>query len=94
VICKSVSTGNGTRSKAVEKCVTKLTSSPITFTTTGTRDTVVLSRNRVLYATGVAICSGKETQLLLSPRQRIGKGSYTLMLTHARKQQHETIIIA
>jgi len=39
------------------------------------------------------ISAGKQTQLLLSPRQHIGKGSYTLTFRHERKQQRETITI-
>ena len=93
VTCKSVTTGKGKHRKTVQKCATKLTSSPITFTTTETRVVAVLSHEHIVYATGVAISSGKQTQLLLSPRQHIGKGSYTLTLTHERKQQRETLTI-
>ncbi len=93
VTCKSLTTGTGKHRKTVQKCTTKLTSSPITFTATGTRVVAVLSRERIVYATGVAIGTGKRTQLLLSLRQHIGKGSYTLTLTHAGKQQRKTITI-
>jgi hypothetical protein len=93
VTCKSVTTGKGKYRKTVQKCATKLTSSPITFTTTETRVVAVLSREHVVYATGVATSSGKQTQLLLGPRQHIGRGSYTLTLTYERKQQRETITI-
>jgi Collagen triple helix repeat (20 copies)/Galactose oxidase, central domain len=93
VTCKPVATGRGKHRKTVQKCATKLMGSPITFTTTEARVVAVLSRERVVYATGVAISSGKQTQLLLSPRQHIGSGSYTLTLTHERKQQRETLTI-
>ncbi len=93
VTCKSFTTGKGKHRKTVQKCATNLTSSPITFTTTGTRVVAVLTREHVVYATGVAISSGKQIRLLLSPRQHLGKGSYTLTITHQRKQQRETITI-
>ncbi len=93
VTCKSVTTGKGKHGKTVQRCTTKLTSSPITFTATETRVVAVLSREHIVYAAGVVIGAGKQTQLLLNPRQRIGKGSYTLTLTHRRKQQRETITI-
>jgi hypothetical protein len=93
VICKPITTGAGKHGKTVEKCTTKLTSSPVSFTTTGMQDTVMLSRNGILYATGLAIRSGNRTRLLLSPRRHIGKGSYTLTFTHQRKHRHETIAI-
>ncbi len=93
VTCQSVTTGKGKHRKTVQRCTTKLTSSPITFATTETRVVAALSREHIVYATGVAISTGKQTRLLLSPRQHIGKGSYTLTLTRRRKQQRETITI-
>ena len=93
VTCKAVTTGKGTHRKTVQKCATKRTSSPITFTTTGTRVVATLSREHVVYATGAAVSSGRQTQLLLSPRHHIGRGSYTLTLTRERKQQREAITI-
>ena len=94
VTCKSVTTGKGKHRKTVQKCTTKLTSSPVRFTTAGASIAAVLSRGKIIYATGSAIDSGKRTKLLLSPRRNIGKGSYTLTLTHGRKRQRETITIA
>jgi len=96
VTCQSVTTGKGKgkRRKTIQKCTTKLTSSPINFTATETRVAAVLSREHVVYATGVAIGTGKHTQLLLRPRRgHLGGGSYTLTLTHRREQQRETIAI-
>ncbi len=91
--CQSVTTGKDKRRKTVQKCTTKLASSPSTFTATETRVVATLSRGHIVYATGVAINTGKHTQLLLSPRQHIGKGSYTLTLTRERKHQRVTITI-
>jgi hypothetical protein len=93
VTCQSVTTGRGKHRKTVQRCTTKLTSSPVTFAATETRVVAALSREHIVYATGVAISTGKQTQLLLNPRQHISKGSYTLTLTHLHKQQRETITI-
>jgi hypothetical protein len=93
VTCKPVSTGKGRHVKTVQKCVSKLTNSPVSFTTSGTRFAAVLSREHVVYATGTAIRSGRQIQLLFSPRQHIGRGSYTLDLTYRRKQERERITI-
>jgi hypothetical protein len=93
VTCTPLTTGKGKHKKTVQKCTSKLTSSPVKFTTAGTAMTADLSRGKVLYATGSAIDSGRQTRLLLSPRRSIAKGSYTLTLTHGRKRQSETITI-
>ncbi len=93
VVCKSVTTGTGKKKKTVQKCTTKLTSSPVKFTTSGAATSAVLSRRRVVYATGSATRSGNRTRLLLSPRRRVGKGRYTLTLTRGHSHQRETIAI-
>jgi hypothetical protein len=93
VTCKSATTGTGTNRKTVQKCTTKLVSSPVTITTTGASIAAVLSRGRVVYATGSATVSGKHTKLLLTLRRSIVKGNYTLTLARGRKRQHETITI-
>jgi streptogramin lyase len=94
VTCTPVTTGKGKHKKTVQRCTSKLTSSPVKFTTVGTAIAADLSRGKVLYATGSAIDSGRQTRLLLSPRRTIAKGSYTLTLTHGRKRRSETITIA
>ena len=53
----------------------------------------VLSRGKVVYATGSAIGLRKKTKLLLTPPHSIGKGSYTLTLRHERNRQRETITV-
>ena len=68
VTCKSVTTGKGKHGKTVRRCTAKLTNSPITFTATETRVVAVLSREHIVYAAGVVIGAGKQTQLLLNPR--------------------------
>jgi hypothetical protein len=93
VTCKPVTKGNGKHKKIVQKCSTKLTSSPVKFTTAGDRIAAVLSRGGVVYATGSAVRAGKQTKLLLSPLRTIGKGRYSLALTHGRNRQRETIMI-
>lgn len=92
VTCKSVSTGTGKHKKTIQKCTIKLTSSPVT-TIGGGAMTAVLSRGKVVYATGSAVVSGKRTKLLLMLRRGIVKGNYTLTLARGRKRLHETITI-
>jgi ribulose-5-phosphate 4-epimerase/fuculose-1-phosphate aldolase len=94
VVCKSATTGNGKHKKTVQKCTTKLTSSPVTVKTTGDVVAAVVSRGDVVYATGSAIRLGKRTKLSLTPLHRISTGRYLLTLTHGRKYQRETITIA
>jgi hypothetical protein len=94
VTCKSITVGKGKHKRSARKCTTKLTSSPVTITTTGAPVAAVLSRGDVVYATGSAISAGNDTALLLRPRHKLGKGSYTLTLTHGRKRRRETITIA
>jgi hypothetical protein len=80
VTCKSVIVGTGKNTKAIQKCTTELTSAPVTITTTGASIAAVLSRGKVVYATGSATVSGKHTKLLLTLHRRIVKGNYTLTL--------------
>ncbi len=94
VTCKSVTTGKAKHKKTLQKCATKLTSSPVTFTTTRGLAAAVLSRGDVVYATGSAIRLGTRSQLLLRPLHAISAGRYLLTLTHGREHQRETITIA
>jgi hypothetical protein len=94
VTCKSVTTGKGKHKKTVQKCTTKLTSSPVKFSSARSVIAVVLSRGDVVYATGSAIRASNKTKLLLTPLHYIRKGSYTLTLTRGRNRQRETITIA
>jgi Glycine rich protein/Abnormal spindle-like microcephaly-assoc'd, ASPM-SPD-2-Hydin len=93
VTCKPVTKGKGKHKKTVQKCSTKLTSSPVKFTTAGDLIAAVLSRGDIVYAKGSAVRAGKQTKLLLTPLHTIRKGSYALTLTHGRNRQHETITI-
>ncbi len=82
VSCRSVTTGKGKHKhkKAVRQCSTKLTSSPVKFTTAAIA--AVVSRGEVVYARGSAAGAGRQTKLLLAltPLRKIRKGSYTLTL--------------
>ena len=93
VTCKTVRTGTAKHRKTVQRCTTKLTSSPVKFTTAGAVTAAVLTRGNVVYATGSAIHTGKKTKLLLTRRHNIRRGSYTLTLTRGRHHQRETITI-
>ncbi len=90
VTCERVKKGN----KITQTCHAKQGVSPIKFTGTGTKLAAVLSRGKLIYATGFAIAAGGErTQLLLTPRRTIGQGSYTLTVKRGHKQHRETITI-
>lgn len=89
VTCKPVATGE--RRKIVQKCTGKLTSSSVT---TMSSVVAVLSRGKVIYATGSAIRSHNRMELTLIRRYGLRSGKYTLTLTWGRKQQRETITVA
>lgn len=74
-------------------CMTKLVTSPIKFTTVGSATAAVLSRGKVVYATGSVLGTGTKTKLLLTPRHNIAKGTYTLTLTHRHRRQREIVTI-
>ncbi len=79
--------------KIQQTCQAKQGASPIKFTGTGTKVAAALSRGKVTYATGFALDSGAQTQLLLSPRREIGQGRYTLTVKRANRLLRETITI-
>jgi hypothetical protein len=93
VTCKSVTKGKGKHKKTIQKCNTKLTSSPVKFTTSRDLTAAALSRGDVVYATGSAIRTGKNTKLWLIVLHKIRKGSYTLTLTDGRSWRREAIRI-
>jgi hypothetical protein len=93
VTCKPVKTGKRKHKKTVKKCATKLTSSPVKFTTSRDVIAAVLSRGDVVYARGLASRAGEKTTLLLTARRTIHKGSYTLTLTRRGHRQREPITI-
>jgi hypothetical protein len=93
VTCTTVTKNVKGKKTTSQKCTTKLTSAPAAITTTGASIAAVLSRGKVVYATGSAVVSGKHTKLLLTPRHNVGEGSYTLTLTHGPERLRETIRI-
>jgi len=93
VVCKSVTTGKSKHKAPLQQCTTRLTSSPVTFTSSKVKFAAVLSRGKVRYGTGTLIKSAKESQLLLTPAHHIGKGIYTLTLTRGERRQRESITI-
>ena len=93
VTCKPLTSGKLKRRAPLRQCTTKLTSSPVTFTSSGAKIVAVLSRGGVVYATGSMVRLKKGTKLLLTPRRSINSGSYTLTLTHGRNWQREKITI-
>jgi N-acetylneuraminic acid mutarotase len=93
VTCVVVATGKRSHVKTVKRCTTKLTSGPVTFTSSKTVASAVLSRDGTVYATGSEIETGRRTSLLLSPHHRLDKGGYTLTLTHGLSKHREKITI-
>ncbi|MGI8572155.1 MAG: kelch repeat-containing protein [Solirubrobacteraceae bacterium] len=93
ISCKSVVTGKRKHRKTVQRCTSRLTSSPIKITTTARSVTAVLSRNGIVYATGQAIRSGSHIRMLLIPVDRIHDGTYTLRLIHDHRTRTNTITI-
>jgi len=93
LMCKAARTGKGKHMKTIQRCTTRPTSSPISTTTTGPTVAAVLSRGKILYATGFTLGSGKQTKLLLLPSRDIGKGTYTLTLTRGQKHELQTVTI-
>ncbi len=91
VSCMQVTKGSGARHTMSERC--KQLGPVRPSTSARARIAAVLLRGKVVYATGSASESGRLTTLLLTPRHAIGKGRYTLMLTHGRKRVRETITI-
>jgi hypothetical protein len=65
----------------VTHCTTKLVPGPVKFTTTAAATRVVLSRGGTIEATGIASGRRGHTMLLVSARQRLKGGRYTLALT-------------
>jgi hypothetical protein len=53
----------------------------------------VLTRGTLVYATGSAIHTGRNTRLVLTRLHKIREGRYTLTLTHGQHRQRETITI-
>lgn len=75
------------------KCTSRLVTGPVKFTAAEAATTAVLSRGRLVYATGSVLGAGTKTRLLLTPRHNIAKGTYTLTLTHGHKRQREIVTI-
>ena len=93
VTCKTVVVGTRKHHKTVKRCSARLTSAPLKFTATAGSARVVLSRNGIIYATGRAVHSGTQVRMLLTPVQRIHRGTYTLRLTHGHRTRSSTITI-
>jgi hypothetical protein len=90
VSCKAVRL----HGKTVQSCTAHLTTAALTIASAGARFATTLSRGGVVYGSGETIVLGRTTQVLLTPRRAITKGTYTLTLTRGRVSRHETIRIA
>ena len=90
ITCERATTTHG---QIAQTCKTSGTSSPIKFTLTGVKLAAVLSRGKVTYATGFEY-GGSKMRLVLSPRRKIGKGSYTLTVKRGGKSIRETVSIS
>ncbi|HTZ87158.1 MAG TPA: hypothetical protein VMB05_10875, partial [Solirubrobacteraceae bacterium] len=85
VKCTTVKQG----SKKVQKCTTKLVSSPLTLKAASASAHARLSRYGVLYAAGTARTHRGRLSLSLNSRRRLRPGRYTLTLItgHGRHAQ-------
>jgi hypothetical protein len=81
------------RGKAARQCTTKVVSGMVKFTATAASTRATLSRHRTVYATGVAESAGRQTRLLLSTRQSLASGRYTLTLWTARSRRSEILTL-
>jgi len=88
VTCKTVKQ----KGKSKQTCTTKLVSSTVKFTTTGSVAQATLSRDGTVYAAGTAhsAASGQRMSLRLLPLRRLRLGHYTLTLISG-EGRHETI---
>jgi hypothetical protein len=75
VTCKTVKVKRETK----QVCTTKLVTGPVKFNTTAV-DRAVLSRGRVVYATGIAARDAKHPELALIATRKLQAGRYTLTL--------------
>lgn len=94
--CKTVTTGKGKHKKTIQKYTTKTVTGPVKFTTT-TVDRAVLSRGRVVYATGIAARGAKHPELALIATRTLRAGRYTLTLrwttAHTNHTTRQTIML-
>jgi hypothetical protein len=93
ITCTTVTHGHGKRAKTFEECRARVTRSTVTIAGDGPRVKAVLARGGVIYATGVAIRSGKMIQVLLAPRRTVSSGVYVLTLARGGSARREAITI-
>jgi hypothetical protein len=93
ITCTTVTHGRGRRAKTFEECAARVTRATVTITGSGSRVKAVLARGGVIYATGVAIISGKRVHVLLAPRRTLISGAYVLTFGRGRGSRREAITI-
>jgi hypothetical protein len=93
VTCKSVTTGTGKHKRTVQKCTTKLTSSPVKFTAATADRRASLSRAGVIYASGYTRRTRVGLQTSLVAARKLARGRYTLTLRYGRQRERETVTI-
>jgi hypothetical protein len=93
VTCKSVTTGTGKHKQTVQKCTTKLTSSPVKFTAASADRRSSLSRAGVIYASGYTRRTRIGLQTSLVAARKLARGRYTLTLRYGRQRERETVTI-
>jgi hypothetical protein len=77
---------------SVQKCTTKLVSSPAKFTAASARATI--SRGSLVVATGTATIRHGTVRLQLSAADHLRPGRYTLTLIDRHHRTQTTIIVA
>ncbi|HEY1690374.1 MAG TPA: kelch repeat-containing protein [Solirubrobacteraceae bacterium] len=86
------SPGSQSGSPSSQECKAKPGSAPVKFSGVGGKLAAVLARNGKVYGKGFALYARHGvTQLLLSRRRRIPKGSYSLTLKRGGRVLHETV---
>ncbi len=91
--CISTTVPAGHTTTTAQTCSTKTTGARARLTITPTAITAKIARGNVVYATGSVIDSGRQTYLLVTVSRQLGKGSYTLTLTHGHTHHSEKLTI-
>jgi hypothetical protein len=96
VACKTVTKIVKGKKKTSQACTTKTLTGPVKFTTAAVAR-AVLSRGRVIYATGIATRGAEQPQLALTSPHALRPGRYTLTVrwtaNHTNHTTSQTIIL-
>jgi hypothetical protein len=91
--CTSTTVLAGHTTTTTQTCSIKSTGARAKLAITPTAIAAKIARGKTVYATGSVIDSGSQTYLLVTVGRQLGKGSYTLTLTHGRTHHTEKLTI-